>query len=39
MAAVTRLDNVTVRAAAPGEGQAIAALWRELWDAHDAWGG
>jgi predicted N-acetyltransferase YhbS len=39
MAAVTRIDNVAVRAAAPGEGQAIAALWRELWDAHDAWGG
>jgi GNAT superfamily N-acetyltransferase len=22
-----------------GEGVAIAALWRELWDAHQAWGG
>jgi GNAT superfamily N-acetyltransferase len=28
-----------VRAAIPGEGTAIAALWRELWDAHHAWGG
>ncbi len=39
MAAVTRLDDVVVRAAQPGEGRAIAGLWRELWDAHDAWGG
>ena len=23
----------------PGEGRAVAALWRELWDAHEAWGG
>ena len=22
-----------------GEGAAIAGLWRELWDAHEAWGG
>ena len=28
-----------VRAAQPGEGRAIAGLWRELWDAHEAWGG
>ena len=28
-----------VRAPLPGEGAAIAALWRELWDAHQAWGG
>jgi GNAT superfamily N-acetyltransferase len=28
-----------VRAPVPGEGIAIAALWRELWDAHQAWGG
>ena len=39
MAAVTRLPNVQVRAADPGEGRAIAGLWRELWDAHEAWGG
>ena len=24
---------------APGEGRAVAGLWRELWDAHEAWGG
>ena len=28
-----------VRCAMPGEGAAIAALWRELWDAHQGWGG
>ncbi len=39
MAAVTRLDGVSVRGARPGEGRAIAGLWRELWDAHEAWGG
>jgi hypothetical protein len=39
MAAVTRLDGVSVRGARPGEGRAIADLWRELWDAHEAWGG
>jgi GNAT superfamily N-acetyltransferase len=39
MAAVTRLDGITVRGARPGEGRAIAGLWRELWDAHEAWGG
>jgi GNAT superfamily N-acetyltransferase len=39
MAAVKSLSPVVVRAAQPGEGRAIAALWRELWDAHEAWGG
>ena len=39
MAAVTRAMNARVRAAIPGEGAAIAALWRELWDAHQEWGG
>jgi GNAT superfamily N-acetyltransferase len=40
MAAVTRAPlHTRVRAAAPGEGVAIAALWRELWDAHQEWGG
>jgi GNAT superfamily N-acetyltransferase len=40
MAAVTRRPlQVRVRAAAPGEGHHVAALWRELWDAHEAWGG
>jgi GNAT superfamily N-acetyltransferase len=32
-------QDVLVRAARPGEGSAVAALWRELWDAHEAWGG
>lgn len=39
MAAVTRPAEVAVRAAEPGEGTAVAGLWRELWDAHEAWGG
>jgi GNAT superfamily N-acetyltransferase len=39
MAALTRPAQVVVRAAFPGEGAAVAALWRELWDAHEAWGG
>ena len=39
MAAVTRAMHARVRAALPGEGAAIAALWRELWDAHQGWGG
>jgi GNAT superfamily N-acetyltransferase len=39
MAALTRPARVQVRAAAPGEGAAVAGLWRELWDAHEGWGG
>ena len=39
MAAVKSLSPVLVRAAQPGEGRAIATLWRELWDAHEEWGG
>jgi GNAT superfamily N-acetyltransferase len=39
MAAMTRPARVLVRAAVPGEGTAIASLWRELWDAHETWGG
>jgi GNAT superfamily N-acetyltransferase len=39
MAALTQPARVLVRAAVPGEGGAVAALWRELWDAHEAWGG
>jgi GNAT superfamily N-acetyltransferase len=39
MAAVTRAREVRVRAAQPGEGRGVAALWRELWDVHEGWGG
>lgn len=39
MAAVTQAPKVVVRAAAVEEGRTIAGLWRELWDAHEAWGG
>ena len=41
MAALTNRSamQVRVRAASPGEGRQVAALWRELWDAHEAWGG
>jgi GNAT superfamily N-acetyltransferase len=39
MAALTRSPDVRVRAPLPGEGSAVAALWRELWDAHEQWGG
>jgi GNAT superfamily N-acetyltransferase len=40
MAAVrSSLHDVTVRAATRGEGSQIASLWRELWDAHEAWDG
>jgi GNAT superfamily N-acetyltransferase len=39
MAAVTKPQSVVVRAANVDEGAAIASLWRELWDAHEAWGG
>lgn len=39
MAAVTKSQSVVVRAANVDEGHVIASLWRELWDAHEAWGG
>jgi GNAT superfamily N-acetyltransferase len=39
MASVTEELALTVRAAQPSEGHAIAALWRELWDTHESWGG
>ena len=39
MAAVTKSVAIIVRAAKPDEGRRIAGLWRELWDAHEAWGG
>jgi GNAT superfamily N-acetyltransferase len=39
MAAVRQPHTIAVRAAHPDEGRAIAGLWRELWDAHEEWGG
>ncbi len=39
MAAVIAQDRVSVRAAMHGEGADIALLWRELWEAHENWGG
>lgn len=39
MAALTRPANVFARGVSPGDGTAIVALWRELWDAHERWGG
>lgn len=39
MAALTSSTPIEVRAACEGEGRAIARLWRELWDAHESWGG
>jgi GNAT superfamily N-acetyltransferase len=39
MAALTQPARVSVRAALPGEGRAIALLWRELWEEHENWGG
>jgi GNAT superfamily N-acetyltransferase len=39
MATLTHPARVLMRAAAPGDGRAIASLWRELWEAHEEWGG
>jgi GNAT superfamily N-acetyltransferase len=39
VAALTSVPRVAVRAARPGEGGEIAQLWRELWIAHEGWGG
>ncbi|WP_394825155.1 GNAT family N-acetyltransferase [Pendulispora albinea] len=39
MAAVTVRERIVVRAPSPGEGTQIASLWRELWEAHERWGG
>lgn len=39
MAAVRHTHPIDVRGANPEEGHVIAGLWRELWDAHEAWGG
>jgi GNAT superfamily N-acetyltransferase len=39
MAAIGRATRTIVRAARVGEGALVAALWRELWDVHERWGG
>ena len=39
MAAVSAQAHVMVRAPRPGDGHAVASLWRELWDVHEGWGG
>lgn len=39
MAALTVPSRVVVRAPRPGDGVAVAKLWRELWDVHESWGG
>jgi len=39
MAALSHSARVRIRVAAPGEGVQIAALWRELWELHERWGG
>ncbi|MBK6692399.1 MAG: GNAT family N-acetyltransferase [Myxococcales bacterium] len=39
MAALISSRNVHVRAAQAGEGRQVAGLWRELWEAHEGWGG
>ncbi|MDB4946014.1 MAG: hypothetical protein JWP97_5548 [Labilithrix sp.] len=36
---MTQPASLEIRGARPEEGFAIAGLWRELWDAHEAWGG
>ncbi len=38
-AAVVPRSDVVVRAPRPGEGTAVAKLWKELWDIHTEWGG
>lgn len=39
MAAVRTSPHVEVRAPRPGDGAALAYLWRLLWDVHEGWGG
>ncbi len=39
MAALNLSSRLHVRAPRIGEGAQIAALWRELWEAHESWGG
>ncbi len=36
---MTKRSPAIIRAPRAGEGHAIATLWRELWDAHEGWGG
>lgn len=31
--------TIEIRTPNVGEGEALASLWKELWDAHEAWGG
>lgn len=38
MAALSQ-PRLVIRAAGTEEGRVIAGLWRELWDAHEVWGG
>ena len=39
MAALNHTSRLRVRAPKVGEGVQIARLWRELWEAHEGWGG
>ncbi len=39
MAAVSVPHGLAVRAPRAGDGAAVSALWRELWDVHEGWGG
>jgi GNAT superfamily N-acetyltransferase len=39
MAALNQTARAHVRAPRVGEGTQIASLWRELWEAHESWGG
>jgi GNAT superfamily N-acetyltransferase len=39
MAALNHGARLHVRAPRVGEGAQIASLWRELWEAHEGWGG
>jgi GNAT superfamily N-acetyltransferase len=38
MAALTAPSPLVVREPRPGDGVAVARLWRELWDVHESWG-
>ena len=39
MVALIVTERVSLRAMSPGEGAAVARLWRELWDVLEGWGG